>query len=234
MMQDLNHALKGGYKMELEDKNVEAEVIEAANEEETTSEVIEDSAVEETPVEETSEAIDVADEEIEEENKEEETIEESEEIEEENAEENEEIEETSEEVEKENVEDYSLLKEEFDKLKADYTAMETKYQELVTFKEAVENEKKDALINSFYMLSDEDKKDVVENKSKYSYDEIKAKLAIICFDKKVNFDLENTSENEENIDKEEKVVTYSLDSNNTEVLPAWLSAVKRTRDSKEN
>ena len=231
MMQDLNHALKGGYKMELEDKNVEAEVIEAVNEEETTSEVIEDSAVEETPVEETSEAIDVADEEIEEENKEEETIEESEE---ENAEENEEIEETSEEVEEENVEDYSLLKEEFDKLKADYTAMETKYQELVTFKEAVENEKKDALINSFYMLSDEDKKDVVENKSKYSYDEIKAKLAIICFDKKVNFDLENTSENEENIDKEEKVVTYSLDSNNTEVLPAWLSAVKRTRDSKEN
>ena len=43
--------------------------------------------------------------------------------------------------------------------------MEKKYQELVTFKEAVDNEKKDALINSFYMLSDDDKKDVIENKA---------------------------------------------------------------------
>ena len=212
--------------MELEDKNVEAEVIEATNEEETTSEVIEETVVEEeTPTEETSETIDAPQEEIEEENKEEEAIEEKEE-------ESTEEENNSEETEENNVEDYSLLKEKFDKLTLDYAEMETKYQELVTFKEAVENEKKDALINSFYMLSDEDKKDVVENKSKYSYDEIEAKLSVICFRKKVNFDLENTSENEENIDKEEKVVTYSLDSN-TEVLPAWVSAVKRTRDNKE-
>jgi len=47
------------------------------------------------------------------------------------------------------------------------------------------------------MLTDEDKKDVVENKSKYTLEEIKAKLAVICFDKKVNFNLEETSENEE-------------------------------------
>jgi hypothetical protein len=41
------------------------------------------------------------------------------------------------------------------------------------------------------MLSEEDKKDVIENKVKYSLDEIKAKLAVICFEKKVNFNSEN-------------------------------------------
>jgi hypothetical protein len=46
------------------------------------------------------------------------------------------------------------------------------------------------------MLSDEDKKDVIENKTNYTLDEIKSKLAVICFEKKVNFGLENTSEND--------------------------------------
>jgi len=47
------------------------------------------------------------------------------------------------------------------------------------------------LINEFYMLSEEDKKDVIENKAKYSLEEIKAKLAVVCFEKKVNFNSEN-------------------------------------------
>jgi hypothetical protein len=47
------------------------------------------------------------------------------------------------------------------------------------------------------MLTDEDKKDVIENKSKYSLEETKSKLAVICFDKKVNFNLDEVSENEE-------------------------------------
>jgi len=40
------------------------------------------------------------------------------------------------------------------------------------------------------MLSAEDKKEIIENKEKYSLDEIKAKLAVICFEKKVNFNSE--------------------------------------------
>ena len=108
--------------------------------------------------------------------------------------------------------------------------MEAKYQELVTFKETVDNEKKDALINSFYMLSDEDKKDVIENKSKYSLDEIEAKLSVICVRKKVNFDLEETSENKKDI--EEEIVTYNL-NNDESTTPAWLKALKRVRDSRE-
>ena len=240
MMQDLQSALKGGYKMELEDKNVETEVTTAIEEEVTpveepaTEAPVEEAAVEEeSSTEDTEVAIDATQSGQEEYAAEEENKEESEEIiEEENAEdtETEEVEEENNDS-KENVEeveeDYSLLKEELNSLKASYAEMEKKYQELVTFKEAVDNEKKDALINSFYMLSDDDKKDVIENKANYSLDEIESKLSVICVRKKVNFDLEDNDKNEDNT--EDNVLTYSLTE--SPVVPGWLSALKAAKDS---
>ena len=78
------------------------------------------------------------------------------------------------------------------------------------------------------MLSDEDKKDVVENKSNYTLDEIKAKLAVICYDKKVNFSVEK-----EPVKKEEASnqvpITFNLESAKVE-LPAWLEAVESRRN----
>jgi len=71
------------------------------------------------------------------------------------------------------------------------------------------------------MLSDEDKKDVISNKEKYTLDEIKAKLSVICFDKKINFTLDKEID-----DKEEKIVTYTLNSNENDSLPDWVKAVK--------
>ena len=103
---------------------------------------------------------------------------------------------------------------------------------LVTFKEAVDNAKKDALINSFYMSSDEDKADVIANKSNYSLDEIESKLSVICVRKKVNFDLEDTSkEKEEEVDKD--VMTYTVNDNEGSSTPAWIAALKNTRDSRK-
>lgn len=125
------------------------------------------------------------------------------------------------------------LEEELEILKSAYSDLEKKYQELVSFKEAIDGEKKDALISSFYMLSDEDKKDVIENKSKYSLEEIEAKLSVICFRKKVNFDLEDNSKNEEKVeDKEKDILTYNLSGEEDTSIPAWIAAVKNTRDSK--
>ena len=240
MMQDLQSVLKGGYKMELEDKNVETEVTTAIEEEVTpveepaTEAPVEEAAVEEeSSTEDTEVAIDATQSGQEEYAAEEENKEESEEIiEEESAEdtETEEVEEEnndSEENVEEVEEDYSLLKEELNSLKASYAEMEKKYQELVTFKEAVDNEKKDALINSFYMLSDDDKKDVIENKANYSLDEIESKLSVICVRKKVNFDLEDNDKNEDNT--EDNVLTYSLTE--SPVVPGWLSALKAAKDS---
>ena len=83
----------------------------------------------------------------------------------------------------------------------------------------VDNEKKDALIEEFYMLSKEDKKDVIENKENYSLEEIKAKLSMICFDKKISFSKEE--------EKEETTITYALENSDKDSnLPDWVKAVK--------
>ena len=226
MMQDLKRALKGGYKMELEDKSIEAEV---STVEET--EVEDNAAVEET--EDTEISIDAAEPSQEEYAAEKDDKEESEEKEDndESAEDTDE-ENDSKNDDDEKEKDYSLLEQELETLKTSYAEMETKYQELVAFKEAVDNEKKDALINSFYMLSNEDKKDVIENKSNYSLDEIEAKLSVICVRKKVNFDLEDSDKNENKVE-DEVITTYSLNNESDAIVPAWLKALKNTRDSKE-
>ena len=128
---------------------------------------------------------------------------------------------------------YSLLEAEYNDLKDKYTSLETQYQSLVEFKNQIESEKKDELINRFYMLTDEDKADVVSNKDKYSLDEIEAKLSVICVRKKVNFDLdEDTSKDKNNV--EDTIATYTLESEESST-PAWISALKKTQSNrKEN
>lgn len=125
-------------------------------------------------------------------------------------------------------EQFSLLSQENEDLKnknaelqEKYSKLEQDYSELLTFKKNVENEKKDELIKSFYMLSNEDKKDVMENKEKYSLDEIEAKLSVICFRKKINF----ASEKEEPEGEPAAPVTYSLEDA-TEDVPAWLNSIR--------
>ena len=73
------------------------------------------------------------------------------------------------------------------------------------------------------MLSEEDKADVIANKTKYSLEDIKAKLAIICYQKKVNFDLENNDKINNTI--EEDIVTFNYNDDDSN-LPDWVKAVK--------
>ena len=127
---------------------------------------------------------------------------------------------------------YSLLEEKYSELSTKYANLETEYNKLVEFKEKIDNEKKDEMINSFYMLSDEDKKDVIENKSKYSLEEIEAKLSVICVRKKVNFDLDNTSKNEEVIE-DSPITTFNLDNSIDNTIPAWVSAMIKTQDNRK-
>lgn len=252
MMQDLKFALEGGQNMELEEKSVETEEVVA-------TEVVEDSAaatVEENSVEndnleqsvstETQDSIEAAQSSQEEYVKSEEDKREEED--ESDTKEDDTKEDTSDddddEEKKKDVEknacgsdgkkkkDYELIEKELEETKTAYAALEEKYQALVEFKESVDNEKKDKLIDSFYMLSDEDKKDVIENKSNYSLDEIEAKLSVICVRKKVNFDLDDTSKSEEKVEDSVKdVITYTVNETDTST-PAWIAALKQTRDSK--
>ena len=115
---------------------------------------------------------------------------------------------------------YELLEEELNSLKESYSVLQSQYQELVNFKKEIDNQKKDALIAEFYMLSDDDKADVIQNKEKYTLDEIKAKLSVTCFDKKVSFSKEETN------NKEEEIITYTINDNENNSLPDWVKAVK--------
>lgn len=99
--------------------------------------------------------------------------------------------------------------------------------ELTAFKKSIDDAKKKELIDSFYMLSDEDKADVNEHFDTYSYDDIKKNLSVICFEKKVNF---ATNENETE-KKENPSMTFNLNDNGDSSVPAWLSALKNTRDA---
>ena len=127
---------------------------------------------------------------------------------------------------KELEEKYSLLEQNYNELQAQHSALVKENVELINFKTGVEREKKTELINSFYMLSDEDKKDVVTNIDKYSLDEIESKLAVICCRKRVSFDKPEDEEETSN----KNVYTYNLhnvESNSN--LPAWLKAVEETK-----
>ena len=257
MMQDLKFALEGGQKMiidEAETKVTESEVVETEAEitaEETSIET-EATVKEETTLEteESSEDKDTEDQSVLAENdnsiedqssQENFTKADDKDEEEESKDANDSKEDSESEEDDEDKEykcgesgkkekSYSLLETELAETKAAYADLEQKYQVLVEFKKQIDNEKKDALINSFYMLSDEDKADVIENKSNYSLDEIESKLSVICVRKRVNFDLEDTSKKEEEV--VENVTTYNM--NDVEpTTPAWIAAIKNTRNSKK-
>lgn len=131
------------------------------------------------------------------------------------------------EKDKKDPKDYSLLEQKYEDLMTEFTALKASYESLVDFKNQVEDKEKDKMIASFYMLDDEDKKDVIANKSKYTLDEIESKLSVVCVRKKVNFDLDKEVESEK-----EAPAMYSLDGLKTEAtqLPAWLKAVEANKN----
>ena len=230
MMQDLKFALKeGGKNMDMDIDNA----TEVTTEEEIVTENTE--VVEETPtttVEEetvTENAEEVSTENVVEE---ETTVEEKTEA-------PAEVEETVDKVSEEDNENtaneenqYSLLKEQFDELNTKYSNLEQEYNNLLSFKNKIDNEQKDKLIKSFYMLSDEDKQDVIENKEKYSLEDIEAKLSVICFRKKVNFDSENSSKNKDKVE-DENIYTYNVNNTSDNAsIPSWIRAVKDTKEKR--
>ena len=122
---------------------------------------------------------------------------------------------------------YNTLNENYTKLSNDYsvakeriTNLETQIQELTSFKKGIEKAEKQKLIDSFYMISDEDKKDVVENIDTYSLDDIEAKLSIICVRNKVSFNLDDNNKNKGTD------VTLNLNGAGDDNTPAWVKAIR--------
>ena len=119
--------------------------------------------------------------------------------------------------------EYLELVENYNTLQSQYSALETEVTELREFKVAAERKDKEAMIADFYMLSDEDKKDVVDNIDTYSLEDIEAKLSIICVRNKVSFNLDDNKEEEK-----KEVVTYSMNDqlNDDSNVPAFVKAMR--------
>lgn len=127
------------------------------------------------------------------------------------------------------VQEYVELSEKYSALEADYNealnkiaTLEASNSELTIFKQKIEKAEKEEMINSFYMLSEEDKADVIENIDTYSLEDIEAKLSIICVRKKVSFD--DKSEDKGQADP----TTFSLNGGMTgnENVPDWIKALR--------
>lgn len=256
MMQELQFALQGGQQMENEVQVPETEVVEetpAVEVEQFTETVPAEVSAEEVatePVEETAENDFAAskkkeeeennetpsnDEEKEEPSEEEEDEkkkhfakeeEEEEKKEEEKSQENSDAPADDDKEEEENKKKYELLETEFAALQEQYSELKVKYDELVAFKAQIEDAKKDEMISRFCFLSDEDKKEVIENKSKYSVEDIEAKLSVICVRNKVNFNLDDNSKNDINTD--EPVTTFTVENTGSST-PAYITAILNNR-----
>ena len=220
MMSELREALEGGKVVTNVEKNApeteETTVLETEFTAENQDNVNESSSIDnDVNSEESAEA----------------TFEKKEE-EEEDTEDQEEVTEDNDEDEDDDQKKYTALEEKYTALETEYNALNEEVIELREFKANIENQQKDALINEFYMLSDEDKKDVIENKAKYTLEEIESKLAVICFKKKVNFNLEKSDKNEDSTEETESTVfTFNVD-NKEDSTPDWIKAVESTMNSR--
>jgi len=126
----------------------------------------------------------------------------------------------------EEIQEYIDLKAQYEKLESDFNEMKADYEKLVEFKTEADRKEKQAMIDQFYMLSNEDKKDVIEHIDQYSVDEIEAKLSVICVRNRVSFD-----DLDKKDDDEENTTTFSLENDGLEddLTPAWIKAALITK-----
>ena len=116
--------------------------------------------------------------------------------------------------------DHSALQEKYSLAQERIEALERELEALTTFKKGVERAEKEKMIASFYMLSDEDKADVVANIDKYSLRDIEGELSILCVRNKVSFNLD------EDRGEEFGPTTFNLNGNLNDDVPAWIKAVR--------
>ena len=121
--------------------------------------------------------------------------------------------------------EYVELSNKYSALEQEKNALEVEVKSLREFKMKADRLEKQAMIDSFSMLSDADKADVVANIDTYSVNDIEAKLSIICVRNKVNFNLDKEN-------KETDKLIYSLkEEDGNDGVPAWIKAVRDTAKS---
>ena len=115
---------------------------------------------------------------------------------------------------------YSALETDYANAQSTIATLQSQLNELTTFKKGIEKAEKEKMIASFYMLSDEDKKDVIENIDNYSLNDIEAKLSILCVRNKVSFNLDDDK------NKGNDPMTFNLNGGMSDDAPAWVKALR--------
>lgn len=225
---------EGGNSMPVENELLEEEVAPMEEKPQEEAEVIAEAEIEEEVKPEEQEAPEEA-EEVEapaEEEKEEVAEEPEEEAEEPAAEESEEAapaEEAPVAYVLDEIPEYIQLQADFAAAQETIASLQSKVDELTVqntelnnFKLTIDREKKMELINdTFYMLSDDDKKDVLDNIDTYSFDDIEAKLSVICVRNKVSFGLDEN--------KFQGTMTVDIDNAGhieSNTAPAWFQRAR--------
>lgn len=100
------------------------------------------------------------------------------------------------------------------------SALEAELEELRAFKLSVEREKKQAVIDKYHMLSDEEKSSVVAHMDEYSLEQIDEKLALIYVRNNVDFNTVDGHPVEQENAPREGILSFSLsdDVDNTEAV----------------
>ena len=122
--------------------------------------------------------------------------------------------------------DYSVKVEEVTNLNNTINSLNEELTSLREFKNSADRKEKQAMIDGFYMLSEEDKKDVVEHIDEYSLDDIESRLSIICVRNRVSFARE---------DEKSALgpTTYSFEEQ-VDTTPDWIKAVLNTEKELNN
>lgn len=116
---------------------------------------------------------------------------------------------------------YAALEEKYNALVAEFEGVKPELHSLREMKVTADTAAKNNMVAKFYMLDEEDIKEVRENIANYSVEEIESKLSVIAVRKKVNFNLDDANKNETNT--EDPIVSFSAQTSDN--MPAWLRAV---------
>ena len=114
-------------------------------------------------------------------------------------------------------------------LEQENAALKAELESLREFKLQIENEKKDALIAKYHMLSDEDKADIITHKEEYTLEQIDEKLALIYVRKNVDFStVDGHQEEEADMDS---ILSFSLDDSKDAEVVSDIQAAFRSLEN---
>lgn len=135
--------------------------------------------------------------------------------------------------EKDITQEYEALQNEYSLLEEKFNSVNEELTSLREYKRTIDNKAKDEMIyNTFGILSDEEKANVIENKENFTLEQIEEKLSVIAVRKQVNLGSTNDSKNQESIEGNANT-SYNLENTIEEDnVPEFVKKLKLKKQEK--